>query len=528
VHHPAVAAAPEPAGLLDLLGGLAEPGARPHAAAALARLLGGESLLLFAPDPELGVVLPAPGFPQVLRGALEWRAFLAAAAHAGELRGTVPGPGGSPVPAWGCALADGTAAVLLHPGPGSPGPGVLGPVLPLLAALFRAERQVQADEVRVRSAADVAERAKVLNRTLQQMRERLESALAQADEARDEARQRAGEAETLAAELQAQAEQLHEQAAELEAMNEELVARSEEAERARAEADEANRAKSAFLANMSHELRTPINAVIGYAELLNLGITGPVTGPQQAQLERIRASSAHLLSLINDVLDLAKVEAGQMIFEHARERVADVVAEGVALLELQAEAKGLALHDHCRETPWMYVGDRDRVRQIVVNLLSNAVKFTDAGGRVSVRCGTTARREGSVHLAGEGPWTFIAVEDTGIGMAAGELPRIFQPFVQADDGHTRTRGGTGLGLTISRQLARLMGGDLTVASTAGTGSTFTLWLPAVSPERGALDPAICVGAAAAPGEARARPGPDETPPRAAAAAPARAAASPRA
>jgi signal transduction histidine kinase len=140
------------------------------------------------------------------------------------------------------------------------------------------------------------------------------------------------------------------------------------------------------------------------------------------------------------------------------------------------------------------VGDRDRVRQIIVNLLSNAVKFTPAGGTITVRCGTTGRPEPSAQVVGEGPWTSIAVEDTGIGIAPDQLPRMFQPFVQAEDGHTRTRGGTGLGLTISRQLARLMGGDLTVTSREGTGSSFVLWLPAVTPETGSLDPMIRVGA----------------------------------
>lgn len=491
----------KPAELLRLVGDLAVVERRQVAAAALARLLGGERLLLFAPDPELGVVLPAPGFPQVLHGASGWRAFIEAAAREGEFSGTVPGPGGVPESARGYALPDGTAAVLVHPERGAPGPRLLGPLLPLLSAYFRAERQVLADAVRLRAAREAAERERALTRTLQQLRDRLETALAEAHEARMQAAQRAEEAEALATELQAHAEQLQDQAVELEAVNDELVARSEEAERARAdaelaraEADEANRAKSFFLANMSHELRTPINAVIGYTQLLNMGLTGPVTPEQQAQLGRIRASSAHLLSLIDDILDLAKVEAGHMTVEHAREPVADVVAEAVALVRLQAEAGDLTLESQCRDSRVMYVGDRDRVRQILVNLLSNAVKFTGAGGRVTIRCGTTATPEPRAQLAGSGPWTYLSVEDTGIGIAAGQLPRIFQPFIQAEEGHTRTKGGTGLGLTISRQLARLMGGDLTVTSSEGSGSCFVVWLPTVTPETGTLDPAIRVGA----------------------------------
>jgi signal transduction histidine kinase len=483
-----------PAELLALVGALAAVERRQETAAALAGLMGGESLLLFAPDPELGVVLPAPGFPQVLRGAAGWRSFVEAAARDGEFSGTVPGPDGRPVPADGVALSDGTAAVLVRPAPGAPGPRLIRPLLPLLGTLFRAERQVVADEVRIRSASEVAERARALTRALQQLRERLEDALAQAHEARMEAKGRAEEAEALAMELQAQSDQLQDQAAELEVMNEDLAERTEEAERARAEADDANRAKSAFLANMSHELRTPINAVIGYAQLLDMGITGPVTVEQQAQLERIRSSSAHLLTLINDILDLAKVEAGHMAVEHEREPVADVVSEALALVEVQAAEGGLTIDNECRDAQSAYVGDRDRVRQILVNLLSNAVKFTTRGGRITVRCGTTGRPEPSAQVVGEGPWTSIAVEDTGIGIAPDQLPRMFQPFVQAEDGHTRTRGGTGLGLTISRQLARLMGGDLTVTSREGEGSSFVLWLPAVTPETGSLDPMIRVGA----------------------------------
>ncbi|HEX8375053.1 MAG TPA: histidine kinase dimerization/phospho-acceptor domain-containing protein, partial [Geminicoccaceae bacterium] len=357
MHDSPVTARPAPAGLLDLVGELATPERRPEAAAALARLLGGERLLLFAPDPELGVVLPAPGFPQVLRGAAAWRAFIEASAREGAFEGTVPGADG-PEPAQGCALADGTAAVLVRPAPGAPGPGLLRPLLPLLSAYFRSERQVIADDVRLRAAREAAERERALTQTLQDLRGRLEEALAQAGEARAQAGQRAEEAEALATELQAHTEQLQGQAVELEFLNEELAARAEEAERARAEADEANRAKSSFLANMSHELRTPINAVIGYAELLTMGVTGPVTPEQQAQLERIRASSAHLLTLINDILDVAKVEAGHMTVEHDREPVAEVVAEAIALVGLQAEAGALTLQDECGASPASYVGDR--------------------------------------------------------------------------------------------------------------------------------------------------------------------------
>jgi signal transduction histidine kinase len=481
LHHSTVDALPGNAAFLDLVGRLADGDARARAADGLARLLDGERLLLFARDPELGVLLPAPGLPQVLPRASEWRGFLDSCIRDGACTGSIPGPDDTSVPAIGCALPDGTCAVLASPAAGGPGPGQLLPLLPLLGALFRAERQVASDALRVRSAADAVSRAKALTTGLQGMRARLEDALVQAREASALADARAHEAETLAVEMEAQAEQLEQQAAELETLNVELTERTAEAEDARTAADEANRAKSEFLANMSHELRTPINAVIGYTQLLDMGVTGPVTDDQRAQLERIRVSGVHLLGLVNDVLDLAKVEAGQMTFEYERDSVVGVVAEAVELIEVQAAARRLTLVNECRQSAVTYVADRDRVRQILLNLLSNAVKFTEAGGRVTVRGAQTRRPAPDAQLSGDGAWARVSVEDTGIGMDAEALARVFQPFVQAEAGHTRTRGGTGLGLTISRQLARLMHGDLTVRSEKGVGSTFTLWLPAERP-----------------------------------------------
>jgi signal transduction histidine kinase len=480
VHHPTLDAVAGTAGFLDLAGRLADAAGRESATDGLARLLGGERLLLFAPDPELGVLLPAPGLPQVLPRAGEWRTFLDACARDGACAGSVPGEEGSTLPALGSALPDGTCAVLVSPSAGASGPGALLPLLPLLGALFRAERQAASDAFRIRSASDAVARAQALTAALQQMRARLEDALVQATDASTLARARAHEAESLTVELQAQAEQLEEQATELETLNLELTERTAEAEDARAAADAANRAKSEFLANMSHELRTPINAVIGYTQLLAMGVTGTVTEEQRAQLERIRVSGEHLLGLVNDVLDLAKVEAGQMTFEYERDTVMAVVAEAVALVQVQAADRQLTLANECRDPAVTYVGDRDRVRQILLNMLSNAVKFTEAGGRVTVR-GAHSRPAPPAQLTGDGVWACISVEDTGIGMDDEALAKIFQPFVQAESGHTRTRGGTGLGLTISRQLARLMHGDLTVRSEKGAGSTFTLWLPAAQP-----------------------------------------------
>ncbi|HEU4881721.1 MAG TPA: ATP-binding protein [Longimicrobium sp.] len=251
------------------------------------------------------------------------------------------------------------------------------------------------------------------------------------------------------------------------------------AESALRAADEANRAKSQFLANMSHELRTPINAITGYAELLELGIGGSLTAQQRHQVERIRSSSQHLTTLVNEVLDLAKVESGQMTAERERVPVADVLAEALTLVQPQAARRGLRLADTTSDArDAAFVGDGDRVRQVLANLLSNAVKFTEPGGRVSVCASVTDEPDGDARLPGAGPWVRIDVEDTGMGIPPERLSTIFEPFVQVDDSFTRQTGGTGLGLTISRRLARLMEGDLTVRSTLARGSCFTLWLPA--------------------------------------------------
>jgi PAS domain S-box-containing protein len=312
-----------------------------------------------------------------------------------------------------------------------------------------------------------------------------------------EERRLQGEREAQAAELEIQAEELRSQALQLEETQIELEAANEgllranaaleqearEAERARAAADAArrdaegaNRAKSEFLATMSHEIRTPINAIIGYTDLLTLGISGPVNPEQDRQLERVRSSSRHLLMLIEDILDLAKVEAGRLEVAREPARVSPSVAAALSIAAPLGAEMSVEIQDDCSENP-RYVGDEDRVRQILVNLLSNAVKFTPAGGEVRITCGTTEGRDAASELTAEGRWTYIRVTDNGIGIEPDQIERVFQPFVQAEGGLTRTRGGTGLGLTISRELARLMGGDLTAVSTLGEGSTFTLWLP---------------------------------------------------
>ncbi|HEY9225603.1 MAG TPA: ATP-binding protein, partial [Gemmatimonadaceae bacterium] len=243
----------------------------------------------------------------------------------------------------------------------------------------------------------------------------------------------------------------------------------------RLEAEAASTAKSDFLAKMSHEIRTPINAMMGYAELLEMGISGPVSPAQAKQLNRIRASGEHLTSLVNEILDLAKIEAGRMGVEHTIGNAADVAEAALALIRPQAASKGIELTGRTEgEQPVGYAGDPQRVQQILTNLLSNAVKFTMPGGRVVVSSCVTKRPDVQDKAL---DWACIAVEDTGLGIAKDDLDRVFDAFVQVDGGYTRSQGGTGLGLTISRGLAQMMGGEITVESTLGKGSRFVLWLP---------------------------------------------------
>lgn len=266
-------------------------------------------------------------------------------------------------------------------------------------------------------------------------------------------------------------------------VTEHVLARRE-AQQARAEAERANTAKSQFLATMSHEVRTPINAVIGYADLLDAGISGSLTAGQVRYVEGIQASSRHLLGLVSEILDLAKIEAGEMAVAAEEIAARPPVAAALRLIAPQAEQKGIALAEEWEHTDEVRVlADEDRLRQILLNLLSNALKFTDPGGTITLRCRTPETAPVEAALPEVGPWVVIEVEDTGRGIPSDQVGRVFEPFVQAESGHTRRAGGTGLGLTISRRLARLMGGDLTLRSEAGAGSCFSLWLPPGFQER---------------------------------------------
>ena len=239
-----------------------------------------------------------------------------------------------------------------------------------------------------------------------------------------------------------------------------------ESERAaRADAEEANRAKSRFLAVMSHELRTPLNAIGGYAELIELEIHGAITEAQREALQRIQRSERHLLGLIESVLSFARIEAGTVRFDIQRVNTSDLVSAAEALVEPQLRARGLIVEMvDCHEPRWV-AADPEKARQILLNLLSNAMKFTPKGGRLTIAC---ASRDDIVE---------ISVADSGIGIPADKLESIFEPFVQVDTRLTRAQEGVGLGLAISRDLARKMKGDLSVTSTEGEGACFTLSLP---------------------------------------------------
>jgi signal transduction histidine kinase/CHASE3 domain sensor protein len=243
-------------------------------------------------------------------------------------------------------------------------------------------------------------------------------------------------------------------------------ARLFEAERtARTAAESANRAKAAFLASMSHELRTPLQAALGFAQLIRSGLYGPITTEQSEILGRVERSQTHLTRLIDDILDFARLEAGRVRMNVEEVSVGEAITQLGPLVEQQATKKGIDLSLVPPPTPLYVAADKHRLQQILVNLVGNAIKFTPEAGTIRVRA------------AGDGELASIDVWDTGPGIPADRLQSIFEPFVQVNDGHTRPHSGVGLGLAISRDLARAMGGELAVESVVGRGSTFSVKLP---------------------------------------------------
>jgi signal transduction histidine kinase len=279
--------------------------------------------------------------------------------------------------------------------------------------------------------------------------------------------------------LQEQAVELEQQIEEAQMLQEEVEQVNAELQRAVDEAQEANRAKGQFLATMSHELRTPLNAIAGYVDLLDAGIHGPLTDDQRRDLQRVKRNQETLLRLIEDVLDFTKLESGRLEFRIDDVPLDDLLRSLEAFIAPNLAKKNITFALRSCGADVRARADRGKLEQILLNLLSNAVKFTQTG-RIEVRC---VVEDGMLR---------VEVSDTGRGIRPDQLESIFEPFVQAEQHLTRTAEGTGLGLSISRQLARGMGGDVTVASEPGKGSTFTLSLPRSPQEIGHDDGTIAL------------------------------------
>ena len=394
-----------------ILARLASLETRKQAATELAQELGADDLLLFLRDPEVGVLLPAPGFQQTFPSGKEWQALLTRSNAEREASARLRlRADANEQPVIGVGCDSNVTMVLIGGNPNREAARALAPLMVLVGLAIRGEQAATIAAAGARLSAEAAATSG-----------RLTDAL-------DRARRNA--------------------------------------ERSSAEASRANRAKSDFLATMSHELRTPLNAIGGYADLMLMELPGPITPEQRDQLTRMRASQRHLLGLINSVLNMTQIENGRIEYRLQRVPILALVDEVLGLIEPQARAKGVMLSTSDCVTELNTRADPDRLRQIILNLLANAVKFTPAGGSIRIRC-TSLNDEVVV----------ISVSDTGIGIADEELLRIFDPFVQVGRRYASGDEGVGLGLAISRDLARGMNGDLTAESKLGKGSTFTVRLP---------------------------------------------------
>jgi signal transduction histidine kinase len=245
-----------------------------------------------------------------------------------------------------------------------------------------------------------------------------------------------------------------------------------DAEAARDLALESDKSKAAFLAAMSHDLRTPLNAIGGYVQLLKMGIRGPVTEEQVEDLDRIGRNQKHLLSIVSEILDFAKVGSGTMSYQQQQVLIASAIRDAEAMVMPQMKARQIEYVYEPAPEPVICLTDAEKLQQILLNLLSNAIKFTEPGGiiKVSYRARNDQRFESK-------PVVEIMVHDTGFGIPSDKLSAVFLPFVQIERSLNNPGEGIGLGLAISRNLARGLGGDITVTSEYGKGSTFTLTLP---------------------------------------------------
>ena len=268
-------------------------------------------------------------------------------------------------------------------------------------------------------------------------------------------------------------------------MNRQLIEHQQEIAQKNLQLEEASRLKSEFLAHMSHELRTPLNAIIGFSSALAEGLGGPLNEKQVEFTHFIFDGGKHLLSLINDILDLSKIEAGKMSLELETTDIKALLESSLSVVRERAVAHGITLQLDA-ESLGCVMADQRKTKQIIYNLLSNAVQFTPDGGAVilrlcSVRCAEVPANSLCASAVGEAlPTTqflSMSVMDTGIGIVLADLNRLFQPFMQLDSGLSRKYEGTGLGLALVKQLVELHNGHLFVQSEVGKGSTFTVWLP---------------------------------------------------
>lgn len=256
--------------------------------------------------------------------------------------------------------------------------------------------------------------------------------------------------------------------------SEELLIKNEKIARQNTILEEGSRMKSEFLANMSHELRTPLNAIIGFSELLRDGVTGKLTKTQQEHVSLIYNSGQHLLSLINDILDLSKIEAGKLILQPSVFNLYPLLENSLALFSEKANKNHIQLTLDFEAKHCTLYADERKIKQILYNLISNAVKFTNEGGKVGLTASLTKKID---DVGKEVAGVLIAIKDSGIGIEPADLTKLFQPFGQLDGSLTRHYEGTGLGLVMVKRLVELHGGQVSVVSNINKGSCFSFWLP---------------------------------------------------
>jgi signal transduction histidine kinase/ActR/RegA family two-component response regulator len=407
---------------LAVFADLAAPARRKDAARALATALGAEDLIIFATDPELGILLPAPGFPQTLPGGAAWQALLRSAVAAGRAFGPVTPPGGeSAKESLAVAGRDGSAVVLIGCTEEDGEVAWFQALLPLLAGTFRGERMALTAEGNAAVARAAATQAEALAVSLDRVRRELGEALARAK------------------------------------------ATADENARLYAEVQDADRRKDEFLATLAHELRNPLAPVRNGLQVLKLAPPGPAAAKTRDMMER---QLTHMVRLIDDLLDVSRISRGKVELKRERVRVQSLVDAAVEASRPAIDAGRHVFTMTLRDEPLWLDADPTRMAQVISNLLTNAAKYTPEGGRIDL----TARREGGQVV--------IEVRDTGVGIPADMLPKVFEMFTQVGRNLDRAQGGLGIGLSLVRRLAEMHGGTAEAKSEGqDQGSTFTVRLP---------------------------------------------------